>query len=214
MSRYIDVSMPIVDSMLVWPTDPPLEIRTFKSPIKGDRSTVSQLSMGTHTGTHVDAPKHFLPEAEGVETLDPEVLIGPCLVLDVREAARRGDIGPDDLAPAFQRKARRIILRTGTLEEQMVKGFSKRFPGLTVASVKAAVEQGVRLIGIDAMSIEIYHAPGAPTHHALLEARVIIIENLLLKDVPQGQYDLIALPLRIQGGDGAPARVFLRTIGD
>lgn len=212
MARTIDVSMPIADGMLVWPTDPPVEITTFKSPTKGDRSTVSRITVGTHTGTHIDAPKHFLPEAEGIDSLPPEVLIGPCMVLDVRAAAARGDIGPEHLAPALEARATRVLLRTGTLERQMVQGFSREFPALTAEGARALVAGGVRLVGIDAMSVEVYHAPGAPTHHALLEARVVIIENLLLKDVAEGTYDLVALPLRIAGADGAPARVLLRTL--
>ena len=209
MTRYIDATMPITGGMLVWPTDPPVEIAIFKSPSQGDRSTVSRIAMGTHSGTHVDAPRHFLPEAEGVETLDPAVLIGPATVLDVRG---RGDVGPEHLAPAIEAGAVRVLLRTGTIETQMVEGFSKQFPALTAEGARALVEAGVRLVGIDAMSVEVYHAPGAPTHRALLEARIVIIENLLLKDVPQGRYEMIALPLRIDGADGAPARVLLRPL--
>jgi len=196
--------------MLVWPTDPPVEITCFKSPTKGDRSTVTKLTLGTHTGTHIDAPKHFLPEAEGVETLDPNVLMGPCTVLDLRGV---GDIGPEHLKAALESQATRILLRTGTIETQMAEGFSKEFPAVTVEAAEVMVQAGVRLVGIDAMSVEVYHAPGAPTHHTLLEARVVIIENLLLKDVEAGDYDLIALPLRIEGADGAPARVLLRESG-
>jgi len=209
MPAYIDVSMPITDGMLVWPTDPPVEIATFKSPTQGDRSTVSKLTMGTHAGTHIDAPRHFLPEAEGIEALDLDVLIGECMVLDVRG---RGDVTPEHLAPALEAGATRVLLRTGTIEPQMVEGFSKQLPALTAEGARTLVAGGVRLVGIDAMSVEVYHAPGAPTHHALLEARVVIIENLLLRDVPEGRYDLIALPLRIAGADGAPARVLLRPI--
>jgi len=210
VSSYIDGSMPIADGMLVWPTDPPVEIAVFKSPTQGDRSTVSKLTLGTHTGTHIDAPRHFLPEAEGIEALDLDVLIGECMVLDVRG---RGDVTPEHLAPALAAGATRVLLRTGTIETQMVEGFSKQFPALTAEGARALVAGGVRLVGIDTMSVEVYHAPGAPTHHALLEARVVIIENLLLRDVPEGRYELIALPLRIDGADGAPARVLLRPIG-
>ena len=207
MSRYIDVSMPIENGMLVWPTDPAVEVTCFKSPTKGDRSTVTRLTLGTHSGTHIDAPKHFLPEAEGIETLDPQVLIGPCTVLDLRGL---GDVEPEHLKPALDKGATRILLRTGTIETQMAEGFSKEFPAVTAEAAEAMVAAGVRLLGIDAMSVEVYHAPGAPTHHTLLKARVVIIENLLLADVEAGDYDLIALPLRIEGADGAPARVLLR----
>jgi len=209
MSRYMDVSMPIRNGMLIWPTDPPVEVRVFKSPDKGDRSTVSAVAMGTHTGTHIDAPRHFLPEAEGIESLTPEVLIGRCTVLDVRG---RGNVGPEHLRPALEAGATRILLRTGTIEKQMEEGFSKEFPGVTAEGARAMIEAGVRPVGIDTMSVETYHAPGAPTHHALLGARIVVIENLLLASVPAGDYDLIALPLLIAGADGAPARVLLRTL--
>ncbi len=165
--------------------------------------------MGTHTGTHIDAPKHFLPEAEGIDSISPDVLIGPCTVLDVRDA---GNVTPEHLRPALDAGAERVLLRTGTIERQMTEGFSKEFPALTADGARALVAAGVRLVGIDAMSVEVYHAPGAPTHHALLEARAVIIENLLLADVPAGQYELVALPLRIAGADGAPARVLLRPL--
>lgn len=209
MSDYIDISLPIENGMLVWPTDPPIEITNFKSPTKGDRSTVSVLSMGTHTGTHVDAPKHFLPEAEGAETLPFDVLIGPCMLLDVRG---KGNITPEHLRPALDAGAERILLRTGTMETQMVEGFSKQFPALTAEAARAVADSGVRLVGIDAMSVEVYHAPGAPTHNTLLGARIVIVESLLLKDVPEGRYDLLCLPLLMPGSDGAPARALLRPL--
>ncbi|MBN2583793.1 MAG: cyclase family protein [Planctomycetes bacterium] len=211
MSRYIDVSMPIANGMLVWPTDPGVEVRVFKSPSKGDRSTVSEITMGTHTGTHIDAPKHFLPEAEGVQALDLDALIGRCTVLDVRGV---GNVEPEHLKPALDAGAERILLRTGTIEKQLATGFSKDYPGITAAGAKALADAGVRLVGIDTMSVEVYHAPGAPTHTTLLEARIVVIENLLLADVPAGDYDLIALPLLIADADGAPARVLLRRLAD
>ena len=209
MSKIIDVSLPVANGMLTWPTDPPVAITNFKSPSKGDRSTVSILSMGTHAGTHVDAPKHFLPGAEGIETLDLDVLVGPCQVLDLRG---QGHVTPEHLKPALDAGATRILLRTGTIETQLAEGFSKESPAVTAQAARALVEAGVRLVGIDAMSVEVYHAPGAPTHNTLLEARIVIIETLLLADAPAGRYELIALPLLIPGSDGAPARVILRPL--
>jgi arylformamidase len=167
--------------------------------------------MGTHTGTHIDAPRHFLPEAEGIESLRPDVLIGRCTVLDVRGL---GNVGPEHLRPALESGATRILLRTGTIEKQTEEGFSKEFPGVTAEGAAAMIEAGVRLVGIDTMSVEVYHAPGAPTHHALLGARVVVIENLMLAGVAAGEYELMALPLLIAGADGAPARVLLRRLAD
>jgi arylformamidase len=209
MSRYIDVTMPISNGMLVWPSDPPVEITIFKSPTKGDRSTVSKFCMGTHTGTHIDAPKHFIPGAAGIETIRPEVLIGPCMVLDVRG---RGHVTPELLRPAFEVRATRVLLRTGSTERQLADGFSPDFPALTAEGAQALVDYGVQLVGIDTMSIEIYHAAGAPAHRTLLAAGIAVIENLLLAAAPQGQYELIALPLLMTDADGAPARVLLKTL--
>lgn len=205
-SKYWYISVPLYDGMLHWPTDPPISITTFKAPQKGDRSTVSLLSMGSHTGTHVDAPRHFMPERGGVDGIAMEKLIGPCMVLDCRGVR---SVAPDALRRLDVKKTPRVLFRTDNSERWWRDKFSDDFVGLEAETASLLADSGALLVGVDSLSVEKRGAPNAEAHHALLGAGIVIVEGLNLSGVEAGTYQLICMPLRIRNGDGAPARAVL-----
>lgn len=204
--RYWDISVPLYDGMLRWPTDPPVSITAFKEPQKGDRSTVSLLQMGSHTGTHVDAPRHFLPGKEGVDRIALNKLIGPCAVLDCRGMA---SVGAAPLRDVDFAKTPRVLFRTDNSDRWWKEKFSDNFVGLEAQTALELVRHGALLAGVDSLSVEKTGATSAAAHYALLGAGVVILEGLNLSEVEAGTYNLICLPLRIRNGDGAPARAVL-----
>jgi len=204
--RYWDISVPLRDGMLHWPSDPPVSITAFKEPQKGDRSSVSLLSMGSHTGTHVDAPRHFLPGKGGVDETALEKLIGPCVVLDCRGVR---SVGAAALRGVDVEKTPRVLFRTDNSDHWWREKFSDDFVGLEEETALQLVARGGLLAGVDSLSVEKRDAPTAAAHHALLGAGLVILEGLNLSGVEAGVYQLICLPLRIRHGDGAPARAIL-----
>jgi len=213
MKTY-DVTVRLSNEVLIWPGDPAFSTRPFKSMARGDRSNVTQVDMGVHTGTHIDAPFHFEPDGAGVDELSLDVLIGPCRVLDLtgpEECVDRSRLASLDLDGVT-----RLLFKTRNSKwwESPNEPFHSDFVYLALDGAEYLVERGVKLVGIDYLSIEKYKNPGHPTHHALLRNGVVIIEGLNLTGVPAGEYELIALPLRLKGADGAPTRVVLRELGE
>jgi arylformamidase len=210
MSRLIDVSLPIGPELLVWPGDPPVEVVPRLRLSAGDPANVSEVRMGTHTGTHVDPPNHFIEGARGIDVVPMDQLFGPAVVADARHLDR--PIVPADLdALALPEGAERVLLRTANSE--LWRRLPVEFPGvyacLTPDAARWVVDRGIRLIGVDFLSVEAKGAEGHPTHHILLESGVVIIEGLNLGDVEPGEYTLACMPLRIVDGDGGPARAIL-----
>lgn len=188
--------------MPVWPGDPPVTIIRAEG-----LPAVSQLSLGTHTGTHVDPPAHFLAGATTIDRLPLAALIGPAWVAHI---ARTGAITAEALAAAtIPPGTERLLLRTPNSDTTGTV-FDPGYVALTDDAAEWLLARGVRLIGIDGPSIEPFNAPDAPAHHRLLGAGVVIVEGLALGGIAPGPYELICLPLRIADGDGAPARAVLR----
>lgn len=207
----IDVSLGIGPDMLTWPGDPPVEIDPAKRLAKGDSSNVSELRLGTHTGTHVDPPFHFIEGAPTAEQLDLDTLVGPAVVADLREAGP--SITPAELdALNLPRDTTRILFRTpnSALWGSKSVRFPDSYTALTPEGARWCVDRGIRLVGTDFLSIEQRGTPGHPTHVTLLKAGVIILEGLDLSMVDPGEFELTVLPLKVLGGDGAPARAILR----
>ena len=209
-----DVSVPLSSALPTYPGDPGIQIHDWSKLANGDGANVSALSFGAHTGTHVDAPAHFLEGARKVDALDLEILIGEAAVVHVPEEFR--SIDEEFVTANCAAGTRRIIFKTrnsafwaGDFTE-----FRTDFTYLTLEAAQALVQRGVKLIGIDYLSIEKFNSKDHEVHHALLSKEVIILEGLNLADVPAGKYELICLPLRLRShlGDGAPARAVLRTI--
>lgn len=209
-----DITVPLTEGMPIYPGDPDIQIQDWKALSKGDAANVSLLHFGAHTGTHVDAPAHFIEGARQVESLPLDVLIGKAEVVEVPDDAESIDevFVNQRSAPGISRvlfKTRNSgFWRTGRSE------FRRDYCYLELAAAEQLVRNGVRLVGIDYLSIESFKHEGHPTHLALLSDGVVIVEGLNLSDVSAGIYELICLPLRIRGGngDGAPARAVLRTL--
>jgi arylformamidase len=163
--------------------------------------------MGTHTGTHVDAPLHFFDGGVGVDELALDLLIGRARVVDM---PRRGGITADDLARAGLREDLRVLLKTPNSALWNGSPFKQDYTYLAEDGARHLVDHGVKVVGIDYLSVEQFKKPGAPAHRALLAQGLVIIEGLNLSDAEPGIYDMYCLPLRIAGGDGAPARVVLK----
>lgn len=207
--RIIDISVTLSNSLPVWPGDPRIKLERVRKIEEGANSNVSRLEMQVHSGTHIDAPIHFLPGEIGVESLSLPDLIGPCYVLEIPEDS--GQISRDVLdSLLIPRGVNRLLFRTKN-SNQWVSGeneFYTEFIGLTEDGARCLVDRGIRVIGIDYLSIAPYKQ-SRPTHEVLLKAGVIVIEGLDLHAVNTGYYSLICLPLKLAGSDGAPARVVL-----
>jgi arylformamidase len=206
--RLVDVSVLLAPGLAAYPGNPEFEITPVHRIAEGHGSNNSKLVMGTHTGTHVDAPLHFFDGRPGVDALPLELLIGRARVIDL---PHRGGITEQHLAAAGLREDLRVLLRTpNSALWNTSDGFHPDFTYLSEGGAKFLVGQGVKVVGIDYLSIEQFNKPGAPAHKALLGNDVIIIEGLNLADAEAGQYEMYCLPLRIAHGDGAPARVVLK----
>jgi arylformamidase len=204
-----DVTVPISSSVPIYEGDPKTKIETVLSMAEGSAANVSQLCFGAHTGTHVDSPNHFIEGTRRVDELDLEKLIGPCTVIEIANDVMA--IGPEHLAGADD--AQRIIFKTRNSKfwNNPDDGFRTDFTFITPEAARTLARRGVKLVGIDYLSVEKFGSEDFGTHIVLLENEVVILEGLDLREVPGGDYELICLPLKYIGGkgDGAPARTVL-----
>jgi arylformamidase len=205
--KLIDVSVPLDATLPSYPGNTPFSLEAIKRIARGDSSNVSSLHMSAHAGTHVDAPRHFFDDGAGTESLPLDMLIGRARVVEI--ASRKG-ITADDLAPLKLDEDVRLLIKTHNSLLWGDAGFHPEYVGIAESGAKYLVEHGVKVVGVDYLSVEQFKTPGAPAHHALLGAGTIVIEGLNLRDVEPGIYDMFCLPLRVVGSDGAPARVVLR----
>ncbi len=207
--RMYDVSLTVRPGMLIWPGDAGVELTPLKSITRGDSSNLSQLLIGTHTGTHVDAPRHFIEGAPGVDAIDPAILVGPARLFRLPDVEHIDRLVLDTLD---LNGVTRVLFATRNSAILDRAEFESGFVYLSDDAASYLVGLGIRLVGIDYLSIEKYKAEGHLTHRTLLEAGVVIVEGLDLSTVPSGDYELICLPIKVQDADGAPARVFLREL--
>ena len=209
-----DLSVPLSSELPTYPGDPAIQISAWSSLDNGDAANVSALNFGAHTGTHVDAPAHFLQNAKKVEALALEVLLGEAEVVEVPEELRT--IDHDFVVNSFTEGTTRVLFKTrnSAFWSGDYTEFRTDFTHLDLPAAQWLVERGVKLVGIDYLSIEQFGSKDHAVHRAFLSHEVIILEGLNLSDVPAGKYELICLPLRLRStlGDGAPARAVLRTI--
>ncbi len=205
--RIYDVSLAIYSGMLVWPGNPPVKLEDVRAIAKGGSSNISRLSLGSHTATHIDAPRHFIDGAAGVDAIDNNVLLGPARLFclpDVNRIDRRLLEGLDLDGVS------RLLLSSGNSIRLRKQEFDRGYGYLTEDGAEYLVGRNIKLVGVDYLSIEEYKNPGNPVHKILLAAAIVIVEGLDLEGVPPGNYELICLPLKIKNGDGAPARVLLK----
>src|ERR1051326_7597143 len=204
--KLIDVSVPLEPSLASYPGNVPFTLEANKRLARGDSSTVSAVHMSAHSGTHVDAPRHFFDEGLSTEALPLEMLIGRTRVIELRT---RGGITAEDLRTVDLAVDVRVLIKTTNSRLWGDSTFHNDYVGITESAARYLVEHGIKVVGVDYLSVEVFKAPGAPAHHVLLGGGTIVIEGLNLRDVDPGIYDMYCLPLRIVGSDGAPARVVL-----
>lgn len=206
--EWIDVSVPIASEMPTWPGDPPVWVQETQPFEEEDPARVSVLSMGSHTGTHMDAPSHFLEHGDTIDEFRPQIGLGPAHVVHVPEAAI---IEVEDLASVDLDEVDRLLIRTRNSpalwrEDEFVQTFAH----LSTQAAEHLAEAELELVGIDYLSVAGYERNEGPVHRALLDAGVWILEGLNLAGVPEGPVELACLPLKVDGCDGAPARAMVR----
>jgi arylformamidase len=207
--RIFDISLTISPELPVWPGDPAIELEQVASMDQGAHANVSYLKSGVHIGTHVDAPHHFLNDGRTVEQLPLDVLTGPCYVVQlpagveaITAEALDGMSLPEDVE--------RILFGTSNSRfwSRGESVFQEDFVAVTEDGAEWLVARGVRLVGVDYLSVAPF-GDSVPTHRILLQAGVIVVEGLDLSAVPRGFYELYCLPLKLRGAEGAPARAIL-----
>lgn len=206
----IDISAPLSPSLPVWPGDPPVSVTRALDVACGDAATVSRLALGSHTGTHVDAPCHFLPNGAPLDALPLATFVGPARVVAITHPDA---ITPDELATLDWQGVTRVLFKTrNSARPWFCEPFDETFVHVTPEAADFLIARGIRLIGVDYLSVEGFHAVGAPCHRRLLGAGVVLLEGVYLASVAPGDYELICLPLPLVGADGAPARALLRPL--
>lgn len=215
-----DISVPVTESITTWPGDPGVKIQQTMSLCCGDPATVSEIKLGVHTGTHVDAFSHFLNNGKTLSEMDLAPYVGPALVVDIADptAVTRQELETHKLADHFK-QAKRVLFKTANSAAPWYQEpFNENFVHLHPDAARYLVDRGVQLVGIDYLSVESYKAAElypndnsghAPTHHILMRGGVYIVEGLYLAGVEPGEYRMTCLPMALSGADGAPARVIL-----
>lgn len=208
--KIYDVTVAVSSGVPIYDGDPPVTIESVRRIADGDNANVSNLCFGAHTGTHIDAPNHFIDGTRRIEDLDVEKLVGPCRVIEMYDSVMA--ITHEHVAGLGG--VERIVFKTRNSEfwNEPEKGFRKDFTYIEPAAARVLADAGVKLVGIDYLSVERFGSTDFATHITLLEKEVVILEGLDLRGVPEGDYELISLPLKYVGGtgDGAPARTILR----
>nr|HET6901773.1 cyclase family protein [Ktedonobacteraceae bacterium] len=205
---WIDISVPLHTGMAHWPDNPPVLIERMEDINRGDTANVSKLSLGAHTGTHMDAPVHFFPTGKGIDTMPLSATIGLARVIEIQDSE---SIKLDELRPHQIQRGERILFKTrNSTRCWQTNDFVQDFVYISHEAAQYLAAQQVQMVGVDYLSVGGFFKDGVETHHALLSASIWIIEGLNLSSVEAGTYELICLPLRITGCDGAPARAILR----
>jgi arylformamidase len=202
------VSVPLRSGLVHWPGDPEVSISRISSIEDGDECNVSTISMSAHTGTHMDAPLHFLANGAGLDRLPLDAVIGPARVIAIRDPR---SVTAAELARHRIRRGERVLFKTQGAAARWKRGtFDEDYVYVSLDAARFLAARGVRVVGVDYLSVGGFLEDSAETHRTLLSAGIWIIEGLDLARIATGRYDMVCLPLRIAGGDGAPARVALR----
>ncbi len=210
--KIYDISFPISNQTPVYEGDPNVRIEVASAIAKGDAANVTSLCMGAHTATHVDAPNHFIEGTRKIHELELEKLIGNCRVVEIDKSVV--EILPEHCGNL--ENVERLLFKTRNSEfwNEPEKGFRKDFTYISPDAARALADAGLKLVGIDYLSVEKFGSDDFATHIALLEKEVVIVEGLDLREISAGEYEIICLPLKIvsETGDGAPARTVLREL--
>lgn len=202
-----DITPTVSNRLKVWPGDTPPSREILLDMAKGDNLTLSTLHATVHLGAHADAPSHYRKDAASIESAELQLYMGECEV--VRATARRGKrVDIEDLKGAGS--GERVLIVTGTFPDP--ESFNEDFSGLAPELIEHLAGQGTRLIGVDMPSVDAFDSKDLPAHNACLANDVMILEGLVLANVPAGRYELLALPLKLEGFDASPVRAVLRTL--
>jgi arylformamidase len=207
VTRYFDISVPVADQGLVYPGNPEIHITPHSEVSKGASSNLSLLSFGSHTGTHVDAPKHFFDAGSSVDRLPLNALIGPAQVIAFPDDVM--GVTADHLKQHKLDGEERVLIRTRNSGFIKEREFHEDFTYLAPDGAEYLSNIGVKLVGVDYLSVEQFHSGHHRTHRTLLERGIVIVEGLDFSDITPGEYAFCCLPLRLEGLDGAPARAVL-----
>jgi len=205
--KLYDITLTISESIITWPSDPKVSIQKTRLISKGNSCNVSELKFGSHCGTHIDAPYHFEENGIKIDQIPLDYLIGDVTVFNIKNKEK---IDLEDIKSLKLNNINRVIFKTINSTYWKLPEFKSDFVYLTKEAARYLVDSSIKLVGIDYLSIEKYGNKGADTHHTLLKNGIVVIEGLDLSEVEAGNYELIALPLKIKDCDGSPARVILR----
>jgi len=210
--EWIDVSIPLHNGMVNWPGDAPFHrLETLKI-ANGDPCNLSQFCSSAHIGTHMDAPRHFLTHGHGMESMPLDAVIGPAQVVAIQDPDL---IRVKELEPHRLREGDRVLFKTrNSAHLWKTNDFQEQFVHIPQDTAAYLADLKVRTIGIDYLSVGGYETDSAETHQALLSAGIWLIEGLNLQNVEPGEYELVCLPLKLVGSDGAPARAVLRRLNE
>lgn len=210
--KIYDVTVAVSDGVPIYEGDPRVNIESVRQIAGGDAANVSNLCFGAHTGTHVDAPNHFIEGTRRLEDLDLSKMVGKCRVVEVDDSVI--SIEPSHLPDLTG--IERILFKTRNSQfwSDPSVGFRTDFSFVSGGAARVLADAGIKLVGVDYLSVEEFGSKDHATHKTLLEKEVVILEGLDLREVPAGDYELICLPLKYVGGtgDGAPARTILRSL--
>ena len=208
---WIDVTATLDSATTpVYEGDAPMSFQFLKDMRKGDGFTLSKLTLGAHSGTHVDAPMHFIREGSPIDKVSLELLIGKARVIDIPDSIQ--SIDSVELNRHIWRDAERVLFRTRSSTGGWMRSptFHRDFAYIAPDAAQLMADAGIKLVGVDYISAEQFGAPAPLAHRALLGKGIPIVEGLLLENVTAGDYDLIVLPIKVAGHEGAPARAILR----
>ncbi|MCX6604387.1 MAG: cyclase family protein [Acidobacteria bacterium] len=209
MKTWRDISIPSFDGMVNWPGDARVDMKRVMSMADGAECNVTRLNMSVHTGTHMDAPGHFIADGVTMEAWPPESTIGRCRVIEIMDPT---SVTAAELAPHDLQAGERVLFKTENSRQRRLAEpvFFEPFVYVAEDAAKLMVEKGVRAVGVDYLSVGGFFKDGTETHVALLGAGVWVIEGLDLSSVAPGEYELNCVPLKLVGADGAPCRALLR----
>jgi arylformamidase len=207
-AEWIDITVPMRTGMVHWPGDPDVRIDRVQDMARGDSCNVSHLALGSHTGTHMDPPLHYLADGPGLDQMPPSVSIGPARVIEILDGE---SIKPYELLASEIEPGERILFKTrNSARVWKTDRFVEDFVFVSREAAEYLATTGALLVGVDYLSVGPYQGDGAGIHRTLLGAGIWILEGLDLSRVQPGRYDLVCLPLKIADGDGSPARAVLR----
>jgi arylformamidase len=207
-SKWIDISVTLRSGMVHWPDNPEVRIERMLDMEKGAVCNVSNMSLGAHTGTHMDAPLHFIRNGTGLDRMPIDATIGPARVIEIRD---KESIKPEELKSQRIRRNERLLFKTrNSRHSWRTDKFDENFVFISKEAAQFLVDRGVQTVGVDYLSVGGFKKDGRETHQILLGAGIWVIEGLNLSKVKPGSYELVCLPLKVLNGDGAPARAVLK----